>query len=288
MKNIYFLTDIHGQYHLFSGIVDGIEPDSTLVFGGDANDRGDYGYRIMRELLDSPQVIYLKGNHEDMFVKAAYAILGYCGQNDIFQAALQSKDKICAETIITSCSNPDVLLYLQNDGFQTLVSWILDGAQEEFLEKVNALPLTFSYENIDFCHAGTTYKIFSDIADKEYHKEPIPEKDIQDILWNRTMLPLGWKTDRICVFGHTPTVTLPTGIYGRDKSVARSHPCAWHDKMRAIDKRGGWKIDMDTSAAWSNRAYILNCLTMEVYGFYDEIDKEDNHIIKIIDEYKII
>ena len=166
MKNIYFLTDIHGQYHLFSGIVDGIEPDSTLVFGGDANDRGPAGYRIMRELLDSPQVIYLKGNHEDMFVKAAYGILGYCGQNDVFQAALQSKDKICAETIITSCSNPDVLLYLQNDGFQTLVSWILDGAQEEFLEKINALPLTFSYENIDFCHAGTTYKIFSDIADK--------------------------------------------------------------------------------------------------------------------------
>ena len=288
MKNIYFLTDIHGQYHLFSGIVEGIESDSTLIFGGDANDRGPAGYRIMRELLDNPQVVYLKGNHEDLFVKAAHAIIGFCAQSDKMYALLQSKDRQIAENIVIACSNPDVQLHLANGGGPTLVEWIVDGADQDFIDRIENLPLTFTYENIDFCHAGATYEIFKRVNDAEYDKKLPKPVDSFDLLWDRKQIALGWESNRIGVFGHTPTVNLPSGIYGRDKSISRSHPCAWQDKMGAIHKRSGWKIDMDTAAVWTNRAYLLNCLTMKVYGFYDEIDKEDNHIIKIIDEYKII
>lgn len=290
MHDIFYFTDIHGHYDLYSAIINWCrakDPECTIIYGGDGCDRGPYGYRIMRELLDNPQVIYLKGNHEDMFVKAAREIIGFHAGSDETYTKLKSKNSIYAKQVLTMCDRytmPNLYLHLYNDGERTIIDWIVDGANEDFIDKIEHLPLTFSYENTDFCHAGTTYKIFSDVADKEYHKEPIPEQDIQNILWNRTMLPLGWKTGRVCLFGHTPTITLPKGIYGRDQSLKHVHPCAWQDKMGGMNKRGGWKIDMDTCAWWSDQAFVLDCLAMKVYGF----KMETNGLIKNLNSYKII
>lgn len=67
MHDIYFFTDIHGQKNLFDAMYDWClrqDPECTIVYGGDACDRGNDGYEIMKKLIASPQVIYLKGNHE--------------------------------------------------------------------------------------------------------------------------------------------------------------------------------------------------------------------------------
>ena len=40
---------------------------------------------------------------------------------------------------------------------------------------------------------------------------------------------------------------------------------------------GGWKLDMDTGAVFTNRAYVLNVLTMKAYGF----ENKENGIEKI-------
>ena len=105
------------------------------------------------------------------------------------------------------------------------------------------------------------------------------------------MLALGWETGRICVHGHSPTILLPASVYGRDKSIAHIHPCAWQDQMgkTGLAKRGGWKIDMDTATAFSGRTYVLNCLTMEVTGFQDKnIHTGDSPDIEIFEQYQII
>lgn len=296
MHEIYAFADVHGCYELYSAMIDWCfaqDNECTVVFLGDACDRGIAGYKIMRELLDNPQVIYLKGNHEDMFVHAAYAMMGYCAQSDELYNKLHSKKMLRQEVedLIISNNNPDISLYLSNGGLPTLTDWIIDGADEEFVASIEGLHLTCKYENIDFCHAGATPDIFKHIYDAEYDGKILNlfqySCDEQDILWNRSMLPLGWETGRICVFGHTPTVSLPTGIYGRDQSLKHAKPCAWQDKMGAKGKRGGWKIDMDTGAVWSHRAYVLNCLTMQVTG-YEEKYYNDGSVIKIIDQYKII
>lgn len=293
MHDIFYFTDIHGNYFLYDAIInDCLEKDQecTIVFGGDACDRGPHGYKIMRELLDNPQVIYLKGNHEDMFVKSARAIIGYYADTDEHYNFFHSKKtKEQALDLLTPMPIAfDTNLYFHNGGLDTMVDWLMDGANEEFVDAIENLPLTFSYENINFCHAGSTYEYFKKIADAEYNNTIPDDEAIQRLLWDRNLLELGWENGHICVFGHTITTSLPTSIYGRDKSLKNAHPCAWQDKMDGKDKRGGWKIDMDTGAIWSNRAYVLNCLTMQVVGYEDIQDKEDNHIIKIIDEYKII
>ena len=296
MHDVFYFTDIHGNYILYDQLINwclGPDNEAMVIYGGDACDRGEHGYKIMRELLDNPQVVYLKGNHEDMFVSAAYAMIGYCAQSDELYEKLHNKSMSRDEVVslIISNNNSDITLYMSNGGLPTLTDWIMDGADEDFVAKIESLPLTFKYENIDFCHAGATPEIFKHVYEAEYNGQVnnffIYSCDVHDILWNRSVLPLGWETGRVCVFGHTPTVSLPTGIYGRDQSLAHSKPCAWQDKMGAKDKRGGWKIDMDTAAVWSEIGYVLNCLTFKVTGFLNE-KTDGGSTIKIIDEYKII
>ena len=93
MHDIFFFTDIHGMYDLYRAIMDFCneqDSEATIIFGGDACDRGRDGYKIMKELLANPRVVYLKGNHEDLFVKAAYEIkdefhpFGEITKEDIF------------------------------------------------------------------------------------------------------------------------------------------------------------------------------------------------------------
>lgn len=78
MHDIFYFTDIHGMYDLYRAIMDYCneqDPEAMIIFGGDACDRGKDGYKIMKELLDNPQVLYLKGNHEDLFVHAAWYLM---------------------------------------------------------------------------------------------------------------------------------------------------------------------------------------------------------------------
>ena len=74
--NHYVISDIHGMSDLFDKAMNYLEEDNEpyqLIYLGDACDRGPDGYRIMKQLLRNPNVIYLKGNHEDLFVKSAMA-----------------------------------------------------------------------------------------------------------------------------------------------------------------------------------------------------------------------
>ena len=78
MHDIFYFTDVHGQLDLFQTMRDWClkqDPECTIVYGGDACDRGDFGYDIMQAILDDPQMIYIRGNHEDMFLKAAKELL---------------------------------------------------------------------------------------------------------------------------------------------------------------------------------------------------------------------
>ena len=85
MRNIYFFTDIHGNKRLFDFLRNWCyeqDFECTIIYGGDAADRGEDGFYIMNELLNDPYIIYLYGNHEDLFVKAADAIIGAYASND--------------------------------------------------------------------------------------------------------------------------------------------------------------------------------------------------------------
>lgn len=285
MHDVFYFTDIHGCYDLYRAAMDYCheqDPEAMIIFGGDAIDRGSDGYKIMKELLDNPYVGYLKGNHEDMFIHAAIAIKkDYKGQLD--------KEHI-ESYIKYQCYRDYGLMELQlcisNGGFDTIRDWMLDGMPEDIIERLAHLPVTFSYNNIDFCHAGGRYKEFKKVTEDEYN-EDWPDKDDENfLLWDRVYLGHGWETGRTCIFGHTPTPYLPAKYYGQDKSLANVHPCAYIADLD--DRHIGRKIDMDTGAVASGKLYVLNILTMKAQGFRDtnlgndEIRKHEIEKIEVI------
>lgn len=264
MHDTFYFTDIHGNLKLYNKIVQWcIKQDSecTIIYGGDACDRGDFGYEIMRQLLKTSRFIYLKGNHEDIFVHAANFILrDYKGELE-----QKSIERYLHNCYIEDFYSHEVKLSIVNGGIKTLTNWMLDGMSKDFVNQINNLYLTFSYNNIDFCHAGGSYKTFIRVANDEYFNNIVDLDDKEEILWDRNKFNLGWKTDRICVHGHTPTIYLPSKFYNNNMSKKNIHPIKYCGKDS--NEFNGYKIDMDTGAALYGRAYVLNVLTGNIYGF---------------------
>lgn len=276
MHDVFYFTDIHGARPLFDAIMkycNEQDDEAMIIFGGDAIDRGKDGYAIMKELLENPYVVYLKGNHEDMFCKAAREI------KEMFSFENADKEKI--HKCLNACKHFDykyaaIQDSLYNGGLVTLTDWILDGMPMDLVERVERLPLTFVYNDVDFCHAGGTYKTFKEINEKEYYGTKINEWDVDYLLWSRTTIDVGWAPDRTCVFGHTPTPYLEDYLdkfkWPEDCEIT---PVLYN--RNTIPEMTGWKLDMDTGAVFTGRAYVLNILTMKAQGFVDK-DFENNEI----------
>ena len=265
MHDIFFFTDVHGMYDLYRAVINfckAQDPEATIIFGGDACDRGPEGYRIMKELLDNPYVIYLKGNHEDIFCKAAHEI----------KLTFHPYDKVTRERVHTflNCTKgfdyrcENIKLSLFNGGLETLTDWIMDGMNMDFINRIEHLPLTFSYNNCDFCHSAGSYQVFKEVADAEYNNMHIDELNEEKLLWGRVSLNHDWKENRIAVFGHTPTPYLNEYIKFKPEENWEVSPVMFNNHIPNT-----WKLDMDTGAAFTGRLYVLNVLTMQIQGFED-------------------
>lgn len=282
VRDLYHFTDIHGSRPLFDAIMNYCheqDPEATIIFGGDAIDRGRDGYAIMKELLDNPYVIYLKGNHEDMFCKAAREIK----QKLVFE----NFEREHVKETLRWCRAYDyryenIQLSLGNGGLDTLTDWVVDGMPMDIIERVEHLPLTFSYGKCDFCHSAGVYRTFKEAADAEYEGVPVDDFAAEMLIWGRTALDIGWEPNRIAVFGHTPTPYLADYT---DVEIAEDNEIM--PVMYTVNDLG-WKLDMDTGAVFTGRAYVLNVLTMKAYGFEDkdfnnsEIHKHNVEQIEVI------
>jgi hypothetical protein len=264
MHDIFYFTDVHGQLDLFQTMRDWCykqDPECIIIYGGDACDRGDYGYDIMQMILDDPHMVYLKGNHEDLFVKAAREIAEMF--DDIYNHphTLQEAQAILEST----CFFHNTSLHIYNGGNPTLLAWLLDGASKEFVDAIDNLPLVFSTDTCDFCHAGGGWKAFDEVSRAAYEGRKPNAFAADAMIWDRDHLNVGWKKDRILVHGHTPTCLLHPKLRAPEDTIK---PVAWQG-LTSKEAYPGWRIDMDTGMTWTGRGYILNVLTMTVTGFWD-------------------
>lgn len=225
---MFYFTDIHGNLDLFERAMEIIN-DEKLIFGGDACDRGDNGYFIMKTLLNRPHTLYLKGNHEDMFVKAAHAIKTLYDDGEIIL------DNFHEMAYSLFNIDEDIALCLYNGGLQTLTDWIDDGMNMNFIWQIENLPVHFSYDKYDFCHAGCVKEVFA--------RNTWDTHDCQDVIWNRTHFLFPWTSERILVHGHTPVEAMPN----RFRSV-----------NRPVLYCGGTKLNMDGGAHYLNQTFLWN------------------------------
>lgn len=172
MKRTFALADLHGYMELYTQVKEFLNPEDEVIYLGDATDRGPQSWELAKAIYNDPQFTYLKGNHEDMLVKAGLHYLG--------------------EEI-----DPDQYYYdlMYNGGKETWKAMLKDSNNIDFLYKLKALPKEVVYYNaegkeIHLCHAGFT-----------------PGRRYRDILWDRKHLTdiVDYVDDNyIVVHGHTP------------------------------------------------------------------------------------
>lgn len=175
---LYVIGDVHGCLDELSVMLDtiGARSTDTVVLLGDYIDRGPNSKGVIDRLLalerSGPRCVFLKGNHEDMF-------LAYAGQRG---------------------RHGDAFLF--NGGEATLESYGLRGLQGTALWE--ALPsdhqaffrnlvTTFRWQNFLCVHAGL------------HPGRPLDAQDEEDLLWIRhEWIRATHSFGFTVVFGHTP------------------------------------------------------------------------------------
>lgn len=174
----FVVGDIHGCVDEVDRLLDALAPGAadTLVFLGDYIDRGPSPRAVIDRMLrlrhEGPRCVFLKGNHEDMF-------LAYMGEHGAYGEA-----------------------FLFNGGESTLRSYALEGQPPamvatrlppQHLEFLRALEMRFQHGPFLCVHAGVA------------PNRPLDDQRDEDLLWIRDAFiahphPFGCTV----LFGHTP------------------------------------------------------------------------------------
>ena len=174
VEKLFAIGDIHGCLSHLEKLMEEINPslnpqEDTLVFLGDYIDRGpdpkgvvDFILRIKQE---NPNVVCLKGNHEEMFLDWV-------------------------------CNGSNYELYIYNGGGSTIRSYSQEGdfyLPPEHFDFFTSLRLYYETDQYIFVHAGLRERI------------PLAEQDPQDLIWIREEFIYSAHTfGKLVIFGHTP------------------------------------------------------------------------------------
>lgn len=222
-------SDLHGNYELFLGILDAIDPEDTVYFLGDAADRGPDGFDLMKSIWENPNWIYLKGNHEIMFVDATtdYINKGYWDYESYNFA-------------------------VRNGGYETLTVWEVqsDVEQKIWRNRINRLPMAAEYINTNGQRIFLSHSGFTPVRNRITKKVTMYDEEYR-LCWDRNHMYTKWPCgmDNIyVVHGHTPIQ-----YYGEGYDV--DHGPLFYAKRH--------KIDIDCGSYKTNAAFLLNLDTFE-------------------------
>ena len=258
--SVYAVADLHGNLILADKILNFLKPEDTLYFLGDAADRGSDGLAIMEKFLSAPNVVYLKGNHEEFFEFCVPLMLkhlrGDFVEQNFFSFFYQWIDL--------------------NGGLPTWTATTERTEKEiaEILDKIRKLPLTATYHSpagnvVILEHAGFTPGIYrkthDSLWDRDHFQDEWPEGLVPDNLY--------------VVHGHTPVQYLKY-YYDYDGRAPYTKEELFYkrdwNKGHSIDEKptiirycSGHKFDIDMCTISSNRVALLNLDTFEEI-YFDE------------------
>jgi len=187
------IGDIHGKWERFKSVYDkvGFNPEKDLiVFLGDYLDRGDAPVPVMEWVMEhygQKNMVFLRGNHEQMFYDAFLEVQNSGGHNAF-------------------SLNSSLARWLVNGGQITYEEIRKTGRKDElisnWLRLIAKLPLCTEMVVNDqtywFMHANCNPDL------------PLAEQDDVDLLWRRTLAerPELHCGEQIIVLGHTPVQAL--------------------------------------------------------------------------------
>lgn len=174
---VYACSDLHGMLRFYKAVKEMLQPEDVVYFLGDAGDRGPEPWECIKTILNDPQFIYIKGNHEDMLVDAmghgygsAWALLRSNGGKKTCEAAMDEPD------------------------------W------KEWRAKLAALPTKATYTN---AQGQTVYLSHAGFTPSTNHQGRMRWMWDRDLIWDRDHFFDEWPEDEmfqkaVVVHGHTP------------------------------------------------------------------------------------
>ena len=223
-------SDMHGYYSFYKQIKKNIKPEDTVICLGDCGDRGPQSWKLIKTVLNDPQFIYLKGNHEDMLAKALY---------QYFEQDFMDRDYYYL------CS--------MNGGSATFYDASCESDPLGAAKVLNNLPLEYHYTNPEgkrfcLCHAGFTGGLKCKTERDRAHR----------LIWDRDHT---FDSDSafdttdfdIVVHGHTP---IPFDFVDEDEFDGSPYTYC-----------GGHKINIDAGSYYSKKGILFNLDTYESICF---------------------
>lgn len=145
----YVMSDIHGNMRRFNSIMEQInlQPEDTLYILGDVIDRHPDGIRILRRIMDKPNIKMLLGNHEYMMLRAIGRPFD----------TYEKMDDVLIEDQLE--------LWYQNGGYVTHKHWkrLRKDLREGIIQYLHSLPLNYDIEL-----NGYHYKLVHGAPTEEY------------------------------------------------------------------------------------------------------------------------
>lgn len=116
MSRHLVFSDLHGQYKLWEKIKSFIEPDDVVYCLGDCADRGPDGWKIIKEVLDTPNITYIRGNHEQFLIDNDYRLWKLNGGDSTIEAMQREDDTERRRIRVALINTPLYESYINKDG----------------------------------------------------------------------------------------------------------------------------------------------------------------------------
>ena len=240
---IYAWADLHGRMDIFQVGLEYLNPEDKVYFLGDAADRGLDGWKIIKAIINDNRFTYLKGNHEDLLVKA----IGKITQEDYIEGNI--------------AWDSDINLWFLNGGEPTYTAIFNDKSipiQEiiDIINKLKTLPFCAVYHNAKGQNVILSHSGYDGI---DYGNE-------EKFIWDRHHLMFydTWdgEPNEVIVHGHTPIELM---INDQEKNALwykDIFPKPWKG-IGAYWYAKNHKCNIDTGAVWNHNSTLLNLDTWE-------------------------
>ncbi|MBB4824338.1 serine/threonine protein phosphatase 1 [Sporosarcina luteola] len=189
MGRTLVISDIHGEITAFTQLLKQIDYQpgiDRLILLGDYIDRGENSKAVLDQvmLLHEQGATVLKGNHEDMMIKAFTS-----GEERPWRHWVDRNGG--KETLRSYGFTEEQYMVSLDVPFER--PHLLSDALEKHIEFICSLEVYKEQDNFLFVHAGVN------------PETPIPETEERDFLWIRDPFHNGYAGEKTVVFGHIPT-----------------------------------------------------------------------------------
>ena len=201
MNKIIAIGDIHGEFYKLRDLIDKLYIDNNymLVFLGDYIDRGEHTFEVIDYLVElnkKHNCVFLKGNHEEMFMDYLSGI---------------------HENLFICNGGSSTVNSYKNNGFNIYpgVDYMDRHLPPEQISFFQSLKYYYETEKYIFIHAGLLPKNI-----------PLSEQPKDILLWERyDFINSEFNWGKKIIFGHTPNkeilkmynkICIDTGAYYED------------------------------------------------------------------------